>query len=214
MQRRDFFRLGARKVADAAYASARDKAARRAENWFRPPFAQAEIDFLIQCTRCNACIDACPHDVLFALPARWGLSVVATPAMDLLNKGCHLCTGWPCVTACAPGALALPPVDAAAKAGDNEAAKAATSPPALARAWIDKSRCLPYSGPECGACAHVCPVPGALAWNGPKPDIVEDSCVGCALCREACIVNPKAVGLAPRPMKSLAQAPEDRHESP
>jgi NAD-dependent dihydropyrimidine dehydrogenase PreA subunit len=37
-------------------------------------------------------------------------------------------------------------------------------------------------------------VPGALRWtDGVRPVIDEDVCTGCALCREACILDPKAV---------------------
>jgi len=64
-------------------------------------------------------------------------------------------------------------------------------------ASIDERSCLPYLGPECGACADSCPVAGALQWpDGRKPVIDQDLCAGCALCREACIVDPKAVGIA------------------
>ncbi len=105
MKRRDFFKLGARKAAQVAYKVANDRATSRARNWIRPPFAVAELDFLIACTRCDQCIAACPHDVLFALPARLGIQVAGTPAMDLLVKGCQMCEGWPCVTACEPVAL-------------------------------------------------------------------------------------------------------------
>ena len=69
-----------------------------------PPFAVDELDFLLACTRCDKCIEACPHDVLFKLPARTGLQAAGTPAMDLLNRGCHLCRDWPCVAACEPDA--------------------------------------------------------------------------------------------------------------
>ena len=188
MKRRDFFKLGARKAAHVAYKAASTRAANRARNWVRPPYALPELDFLIACTRCDACIEACPHDVLFALPARLGIQVSGTPAMDLLAKGCHMCDGWPCVSACEPGALVAPDADA--------------PPPILASAAIVPDHCLPYAGPECGACAHVCPVPGALAWDGARPTINQDLCTGCALCREACIVEPKAVAIA-------ALAPDD-----
>ncbi|MFQ5775010.1 MAG: 4Fe-4S dicluster domain-containing protein [Kiloniellaceae bacterium] len=184
MHRRDFFRLGARKTAQIAFQLAREKVARRAENWLRPPFAEDELDFLLACTRCGKCIEACTYDVLFELPARLGPQVVGTPAMDLLNRGCRMCRDWPCVSACEPGALKLP--------AQEERMPAAPAKLALVR--IDPNTCLPYSGPECGACAHACPVPGALEWEGGlRPVINQESCTGCALCREACIMEPKAV---------------------
>ncbi len=165
--RRDLFRLGG-------------QAFRRAGSWIRPPFAHDELEFLARCTRCDKCIDACPHDVLFALRTEVGRHAAGTPAMDLLRHGCHMCDGWPCVAACAPGALALP--------------EGETAPPKFAAARIDPAVCLPYSGPECGACAGSCPVPGALNWDGGvRPVIDAEHCTGCGLCREACIADPKAV---------------------
>jgi ferredoxin-type protein NapG len=181
MKRRDVFRFGAQKVAGAAYELASQKAERRAKNWLRPPFAQPELEFLLSCTRCDKCIEACPHNVIFKLADRVGLDGAGTPALDLLNHGCHLCQDWPCVTACEPGALVLPE-------------KADDTPAKLAVVEIDTATCLPYSGPECGACAHACPVPGALEWEGGgRPVINQEHCTGCALCREACIVAPKAI---------------------
>jgi ferredoxin-type protein NapG len=186
MKRRDFFRVGARKTAQIAYQLASEKVARRAGNWLRPPFALEELEFLLICTRCDKCIEACTYGVLFKLPARLGLQVVGTPAMDLLNRGCRMCPDWPCVGACEPGALKLPDRDR-----DGEAPP---KPAKLALVRIDPNACLPYSGPECGACAHSCPVPGALEWeDGVRPAINEEICIGCALCREACIVEPKAI---------------------
>lgn len=190
--RRLFLRSGVQKVAKATVDIAAHQLARRPTNWFRPPFAADEWQFLELCTRCDKCLAACPHGVLFPLPARLGPRVERTPAMDLLNKGCHLCADWPCVNACETGALALPSPGAAA---DDENQPGPSSPPLLALADIDTASCLPYLGPECGACADSCPVPGALRWRGPRPFIEPESCVGCALCREACIVAPKAVRL-------------------
>jgi ferredoxin-type protein NapG len=182
MERREFFRLGARKAAEAVVRIADERAMHRARNWLRPPFARPEPEFLECCTRCDDCIAACPHDVIFKLPARYGIEVAGTPAMDLANRGCHLCEDWPCVTACEPHALSLPapePIEGA---------------PRLANLQIDTDVCLPYSGPECGACADSCPVPGALEWqDGVRPHINQDICTGCALCREVCILTPKAI---------------------
>jgi formate hydrogenlyase subunit 6/NADH:ubiquinone oxidoreductase subunit I len=41
-------------------------------------------------------------------------------------------------------------------------------------------------------------VPGALEWDGGgRPTINATLCTGCAQCREACIVDPKAISVAP-----------------
>ena len=177
MDLRELFTLGWRKAAG-------NGAARRSRRWIRPPHALPEPEFLIKCTGCGDCISACPHDVAFALPAGSGLQAETRPALDLLNRGCNLCDGWPCVTACEAGALVRP----------DPAGEAPTALPRLALVEIDTDTCLAYLGPECGACAHACPVPGALEWEGGiRPVVKTDICTGCALCREACIVEPKAI---------------------
>ncbi len=196
MKRRELFKLGAQQTAQAAMDYAAGKLGGRAGNWIRPPFAVAERDFLLDCTRCDACMEACPHDVLFKLPPSHGPEAAGTPAMDLLVRGCHLCEDWPCVKACEPGVLKLPEPDE----------DSAPALPNLARVSIDPEVCLPYLGPECGACRDSCPVPGALLWEGTKPVIDADACTGCALCREACIVEPNAVRIAaPNPERVPAR---------
>lgn len=185
MDRRAFFRKALRKTGESVVNHADASARLHAARWIRPPFALDELEFLLACTRCSDCFDACAYQVIFPLPAKLGAQVLGTPAMDLLNKSCHMCTDWPCVTACDADALRLPKVDE-------------DKPPSLPRmavTWIDTDTCLPYSGPECGACASSCPVPGALQWELEKPRINQLVCTGCALCREACIVEPKAIGV-------------------
>ncbi len=182
-----------------------------AARWIRPPFAAPELEFLLACTRCSACLEACPHGVLFRLPSRVGALAAGTPALDLLNRACHLCAHWPCVTACGEAGgedadpAALRPLDLRWKGGGEPGApsgyvpvepaeeKSPFLPPPFARLHVDRSRCLPWSGPECGACADACPIPGALRWEGTRPDIDPGRCVGCGLCREACILDPPAV---------------------
>jgi len=70
------------------------------------------------------------------------------------------------------------------------------TPGKFARAEIDSELCLPYQGPECGACADSCPVLGALEWRGPRPTINAELCTGCACCREICITEPKSVTIS------------------
>lgn len=183
MNRRELFKQAAAKVTRLAVNEARMRATGRATHWIRPPYALDELEFLLACTRCGECTHACPHQVIFPLAARLGAQVAATPALDLLNHGCRLCADWPCVKACKPGALKLP------EAKDGEAIPL----PGLAAVSVNTATCLAYLGPECGACAASCPVPGALIWDQEKPRINPESCTGCGMCREACVVEPKAI---------------------
>lgn len=215
MDRRAFFTRGAKKVAQNATQLLAKKVEENASHWIRPPFAVDEINFLLTCTRCDECIKACPHQVIFPLPARLGAQVVSTPVMDLLNRSCHLCEDWPCVQACEPKALTIPlrtpesesdvaeveeainPEESSGTTTNEELAidepeEIEKQWPKIARVFINTKTCMPYSGPECGAC-RICPVPGAMIWHQEKPIIDDAICTGCALCREACIVEPKAI---------------------
>ncbi len=183
MNRRDLFKQAATKVARLAVKEASMRATVHATRWIRPPYALDELEFLLACTRCGECTHACPHEVIFPLSARLGAQVAATPALDLLDHGCRLCDDWPCVNACKSGALELP------EANDGEA----IPPPRLATAAVNTVTCLAYLGPECGACASSCPCPGAMIWEQEKPRIDPETCTGCGMCREACIVEPKAI---------------------
>ncbi len=192
LSRRQFFKRGVDKATKAGMDLIEQRVQQKARRWIRPPFARPELDFLLACTRCNACMEACPHQVIFPLPFSRGAEVAATPALDLLNKGCHLCSDWPCVQACGDRALAFPePEEINPEPESDETDN--VLPFKLASVQIDTATCLPYNGPECGACRGSCPVPGALLWQGEKPVIDAEVCVGCALCREACILEPKAV---------------------
>lgn len=183
MDRREFFRRGFGKATKIVVDEVEQRARKNAAHWIRPPFAIEEIDFLLKCSRCDDCARACEKGVIFPLPARRGAQVVGTPVLDLLNKSCDLCDDWPCVNACQTGALQLPEIEE-----DKEVEK-----PRLALAVLDTGACLPYLGPECGACYGICPIPGALVFEMEKPIIDKDLCVGCALCREVCVVDPRAI---------------------
>jgi ferredoxin-type protein NapG len=189
MDRRNFLKRSAQKTVQQVMDSVDARVNERARRWVRPPFALNELDFLLACSRCGACIEVCPAQVIFPLSASLGPDVAGTPALDLAHRACQLCNDWPCVNACEPGALMLPRID------ENE-----TIPlPQLASASIDIKACLPYQGPECGACEGSCPIDGALTWDNYQPVIHAERCIGCGLCRQACIMEPKAIHIVARP---------------
>ncbi|WP_313465783.1 4Fe-4S dicluster domain-containing protein, partial [Pseudomonas nitroreducens] len=57
----------------------------------RPPWTATASEFLEGCTRCNACIDACPEQVL-------RIGDGGYPQLDITNAGCSLCGA--CARAC------------------------------------------------------------------------------------------------------------------
>ena len=83
MDRREFFKAGGRKAAEVVVRLADERATQRAKQWLRPPYAKPELEFLLSCTRCDACMAVCPHEVIFTLPALYGVEAAGTPALDL-----------------------------------------------------------------------------------------------------------------------------------
>ena len=208
MDRRSFFKSSFSKLADISSEHVLKKVEHNAKGWIRPPFAINELDFLLNCSRCGECIKACPQQVIFELPLHRGAVVVSTPAMDIPNKACELCSDWPCVNACQDKALAFPtaqpkqvqqedpslsPDNASENEGTIEPFPAANQCPPMALARVDTSQCMPYSGPECGACRGSCPIENTLIWHNEQPSINQETCVGCGQCVQACITMPKAI---------------------
>ncbi len=136
----------------------------------RPPGAAEEARFRALCDGCMDCAVACPHEAI-------GLLDDGTPALDPNHRPCHLCPDLPCAAACPTGALARVPAEALF----------------FGLAAIDRRACLPFSGPECGACRPACPVRAITLEQGVRPVVDLDRCNGCGLCREACVVYDKAI---------------------
>jgi len=201
MDRRAFFRSALDKGSKPVIKVIDHHIEQQARHWIRPPFAIGETDFILTCTRCGDCIEACPHNVIFPLPARLGVRFAATPALDLLNKGCHLCDDWPCVNVCPTRALRITTCEtndqdkqpSGTSTSPAQQTRPPISPPKLANTTIDTHSCLPYNGPECGACLASCPVQGALRLEQCRPVIDANLCCGCAMCREHCITEPAAI---------------------
>ncbi|TPV92882.1 MAG: 4Fe-4S dicluster domain-containing protein [Myxococcales bacterium FL481] len=145
----------------------------------RPPGAVAEALFLRQCDGCRDCVTACPHHAVYTLAEHVGIGA-GTPVMLPHERACWMCTGFPCAQACPTDALTPP--------------QGETWP--LGTVRLVESRCLPFLGPECGACRGLCPAGvEALTIRNNRPVVDAVACVGCGKCIEACPVRPRALEL-------------------
>ena|GEM_PF-215205 len=132
---------------------------------FRPPWALAEPLFVDACTRCRACVERCPEQVLV-------IGDGGFPEFDAKRGECTFCGD--CAGVCESKAL---------------------DPGNLARPWllqatVSDMACLAHSGVVCASCQDPCPeqairmqpVRGAVA----IPQIDAARCIGCGACVSAC----------------------------
>ncbi|MBX9402617.1 ferredoxin-type protein NapF [Lysobacter sp. BMK333-48F3] len=128
----------------------------------RPPWALAESAFLEACTRCDACVDACPERVL----AR---DAAGRPRFDPQLGECSFCGA--CAEACVPGALR----------------RSAASAPWTLRALVSE-RCLGDQGVVCRSCEEACPELAVLRPRGRHGGVAVDAdrCSGCGACIGVC----------------------------
>ena len=147
----------------------------------RPPGAVGEALFQALCTRCDACVDACPHGVVLRYTHDAGINA-HTPVMRPDVHACVMCDDFPCAGACPEGALSLP----------------TTKTWRLGVLRLREDVCIAYLGPECGACIGLCPHGlDALKLAASRPVLDDQRCVGCGMCIPACPTSPKALELVP-----------------
>jgi ferredoxin-type protein NapG len=160
----------------------------------RPPGAIQEEAFLAACTRCNACITACPHQAIAHAPPRLRRAA-GTPMIDPVVSPCVMCLDTPCISACDPGVLRR---DIPFKMG-------------VAR--IDVTSCLAHQRSFCTVCSEQCPVSGAIEVVAGKPRILEDRCTGCGVCQHVCPAPHNAILLMPQLERPLppAHLQEEHH---
>lgn len=144
----------------------------------RPPGALEESAFLDGCTKCEACIEACPHDAIIKAPARFRRAA-ETPMIDPARQPCLMCADFPCIAACEPRVLRY------------------DLPKRMGTARIEPFACLAYQGSFCTVCAEHCPVDGALELTEGRPRILEEVCTGCGVCQHVCPAPINAVLLMP-----------------
>ncbi len=162
----------------------------------RPPGAVDEITFTALCTRCDACLKACPVGAIVHADAIFG-KAAGTPVIEPKRKACVMCDDLPCVSACvAEGVRVLHP----------------SLPVKMATARIIKPSCLAYRGTACDECVKACPVDGAIELRGGVPVIHENTCTGCGLCQQVCPAPRNAIAVVPvgkRPPMPVDEPTED-----
>jgi ferredoxin-type protein NapG len=150
--------------------------------YFRPPGALPEIGFLAACTRCGACLDACPPHALMRVPSDGGLAA-GTPYLEPGVEPCIACSTMPCASACPTAALSVPPNGwSGYRLGNLE---------------FQPDRCITFRGTACRVCADACPMgEAALAIDeAGHPVLRREGCVGCGVCVHACVTTPSSMQL-------------------
>lgn len=138
-----------------------------------PPWARRDIDFYGQCSKCRACIAACPVGLLRE-------DTLGFPQPDFDVGGCDFCGD--CARACN---LPIFTSD--------------LNSPAWQQTAHIESTCLAYASVTCQSCQDSCDV-GAIRfkyWLGniPFPRVDAESCTGCGMCVQVC--PSKAITVIP-----------------
>jgi MauM/NapG family ferredoxin protein len=158
----------------------------------RPPGALSEKDFLTLCQRCGLCMKACPTNVINPTLTEAGMAGFWTPHLIMTQGYCeYTCTL--CGDVCPTGAIRK-----------FSAKEKIETPIVIGSAYIDRGRCLPWSGNgPCIVCEEHCPTsPKAIFFNkdtvpGPNgklqltqlPNVDLSKCVGCGICEFKCPVK-------------------------
>jgi len=144
----------------------------------RPPGAIGEMDFIMACTRCGACSDACPPHAIKVLDESAGLAA-GTPFLDVNTKPCVVCLDPRCMTACPTGALQVIPMRETS----------------MGLATLEKDTCIAWLGGNCARCFNACPLrdDAIVRDDASRPFIDPRACIGCGLCVTVCPTSPKSI---------------------
>jgi len=160
----------------------------------RPPGSLPEEDFLTLCQRCGLCMKVCPTNVINPTLGEAGMAGFWTPRLIMTQGYCeYTCTL--CSHVCPTGAIAR-----------ITAREKTQKPIKIGSAYVDRGRCLPWSGnAPCIVCEEHCPTSpkaiylkkaGVPAPQGKTlqvqlPYVDLRRCVGCGICENKCPVRGK-----------------------
>ena len=158
----------------------------------RPPGSIPEKKFLELCQRCGLCMKICPTNVINPTLAEAGMSGFWTPHLIMTQGYCeYTCTL--CGSVCPTGAIS-----------DISVKEKIGQPVKIGSAYIDRGRCLPWSGNvPCIVCQEVCPTspkaiylkddvvaaPAGKQLQVQLPHVDLRQCVGCGICENKCPVR-------------------------
>ena len=169
-----------------------------------PPGSLGLDYFSHTCLACQACVSACPENVLLPGANAYGLTGALQPHLDFSISRCAY-TCHACTLVCPSGAIL--PLSLKEKQRTR-----------IGNVRFEKDKCLVYTQKrDCGACAEVCPthaVHTILENNIHHPRIRPDACIGCGACQLVCPVTPKAIYVMAVKIHEKAGAPFFQQDPP
>lgn len=156
----------------------------------RPPGALPETTFLTLCTRCGACIQACPTGLLRENYYATSVQDIGSPHVVFRGNFCkHDCNA--CSLVCPTGAIQKFSVE------DKKDIKIGLA------VLSDFERCRLYEDVECSICQRDCPYDAvSYEWSEEEylriPVIDPKTCTGCGRCVVSC---PGLGKNEPKPLK-------------
>jgi ferredoxin len=145
-----------------------------------PPGAGNAVNFHAACTRCYACVAACPSKVLtVGLPDSLNVPAWFAPHLKPGKVACsETCNR--CSQVCSPGAIKFTPLPEKRKLQ-------------IGLAQVDRKTCVAWSeGQVCMACDEYCPyhaIDSDTSADGvSRPVVNPDKCRGCGYCMISCPV--------------------------
>jgi len=158
----------------------------------RPPGALPERDFLRLCQRCGLCMKVCPTNTINPTLGEAGMAGFWTPRLIMTQGYCeYSCTL--CGTVCPTGAIT-----------EISAKEKIERPLRIGSAYLDRGRCLPWSGNgPCIVCEEHCPtspkaiylrkevvnIPDGKRMEVKLPYVDLKRCTGCGICENKCPIK-------------------------